>query len=74
VNIVEIACINHPIRFSMALRDMHNIDFSMVQTIGYVVIDNVEYPITAQVNGVMLTFACEKTVELQYFYGKDNYV
>lgn len=74
INVTEIACLDYPIRASMALNTMKNVDFSITQTIGYVVIDNIEYPITAQVVGVILTFTCEKTIELQYFCGKDNYV
>ena len=74
INVTEIACLEYPIRASMAIDVMKNIDFSTSQTIGYAVIDNVEYPITAQVVGVVLTFNCEKTIELQYFCGKDNYV
>lgn len=74
INVVEIASVAYPVKLSVALGEMKNIDFSTKQTIGYVVIDNVEYPITVQVNGLVLTFICEKTIELQYFCGKDNYV
>lgn len=52
---------------------MIDIDFSTEQTVGVVVIDGVEYPITAKIDGVLLTLNCEKTIALQIFYGKDNY-
>lgn len=74
INITEIASLNYPIRLSVALDEMQNVDFSTVQTIGYVIVDNVEYPITAQVNGTNLIFSCEKSIELQIFYAKDLYV
>lgn len=74
VNIVEIASLDYPVRLSVAVNEMQNLDFSIAQTIGYITIDNVDYPITAQVNDAVLTFACEKTIELQYFCGKDNYI
>ena len=74
INVVEIASVSYPIKLSIELRNMKDTDFLTVQTIGYALIDNVEYPITAQVNGDILTFACEKTIKLQYFCGKDNYV
>lgn len=74
INVIEIASLDYPIRISTELNDMRNLDFSIAQIIGYVTVDNVEYPITAQINGVILTLSCEKTVTLQSFYGKDNYV
>lgn len=74
VNVVEIASLTYPIRLSVELGVMRDIDFSTPQTIGYVMVDNVEYPIIVQVDGVVLTFTCEKTIELQAFYGKDLYV
>lgn len=74
INVIEISSLDYPIKMSVALPDMHALDFSIVQTIGHVIVDNIEYPITAQVNGVILKLACEKTVALQVFYGKDNYI
>lgn len=74
INVIEIASLDYPVRISTELNDMRNLDFSTAQIIGYVIVDNVEYPITAQINGVILTLSCEKTVTLQSFYGKDNYV
>lgn len=74
INIIEIACIDYPIQLSIALIDMKNIDFSTEQTIGSVIINGANYPITAKVEYNMLTIACSETVWLQVFYGKDNYV
>jgi hypothetical protein len=74
INIIEIASLDYPVKISMALNEMEHLDFSVPQTIGCAIIDGVEYPITAQVNGVILTLACEKTIKLEAFYGKDNYV
>jgi hypothetical protein len=53
---------------------MQDIDFTTEQTIAIVVIDNVEYPITMKIEGYALVSNCEKTVSLDFFYGKDNYV
>lgn len=74
INIIKISCLDYPVKSSMGLNVMGGTDFSSIQTIGYVIIDDIEYPITAQVNGDILTLFCEKTIELQYFYGKDLYV
>lgn len=73
MNIIEIASLDYPIKSMIAFKDMFNTDFSTEQTIGAVVIDNVEYPITIKIEEPFLTFNCEKTVTLQTFYGKDNY-
>lgn len=74
INVIEIASLDYPVKIAVALSNMQHLDFSTVQTIGCVVIDGVEYPITAQVDGVILTLSCEKTITLQSFYGKDNYI
>lgn len=73
INVIEIASLEYPIRSSYALNDMKDIDFSTEQTIGFVTIDGVEYPITAKVEGVLITLGCEKTIALEIFYGRDRY-
>ena len=73
INIIEIASLEYPIRSSYALNDMKDIDFSTEQTIGFATIDGVEYPITAKVEGVLITLGCEKTIALEIFYGRDRY-
>lgn len=74
INVVEIASTTHPIKTKTPLNELRNVDFSTPQIIGSVVIETNEYPITAVVDGMFLTFSCDKTVTLQIFYGKDNYV
>lgn len=73
VNIIEIASIESPLRISISLNNMKDTDFSISQTIGYIFINNIEYPITALVSNDMLTISCEQSISLQVFYGKDNY-
>ena len=74
INIVQITSPEYPIKNLISLIRMKDIDFTAEQTIAVVVVDNIEYPITVSVDGYLLTFNCEKTVTLNYFYGKDNYV
>lgn len=74
INVIEIASLDCPIKNLIALNNMRNVDFSVEQTIGIAVIDGVEYPITVKCNGNIMTLNCEKTITLQSFYGKDNYV
>lgn len=73
INVIEISSIEYPVKLSTALNNMYGLDFTKGQIIGYVVIDGTEYPVTASVNGVILTLTCEKTITLEAFYGKDNY-
>ena len=74
INVIEIASTTCPIRTSLVLSEMKNTDFSLPQIIGNAVVDGVEYPITTTISQGILTLSCEKSVTLQVFYGKDNYV
>lgn len=74
INVIEIACLTNPIQHTIALSNMKNVNFSSLQTVGSVIVDNVNYPINVQVISNKLTISCEKSLSLQVFYGKDNYV
>ena len=74
INVIEVASLDYPIKNFIALNKMESTDFSTEQTIGIVLVDNVEYPITVSIDGYFLTLNCEKTITLQVFLGKDNYV
>lgn len=74
INVIEIASTQHPIKHYMTLTTMSEQDFSVPQTIGAVVISDVEYPITVQVTSNILNISCDQTVALQIFYAKDRYV
>lgn len=74
INVIEIASIDYPIQLSMPLSDMKNSDFTIPQTIGNIIIDSATYPISVQAANNILTISCDKTVTLQLFYGKDNYI
>lgn len=73
INVVEITGLDYPVKSTIALSNMKNIDFTKEQTIAIAVVDNVEYPITIKIDGYILTFNCEKTIRLSFFYGRDNY-
>lgn len=73
INVIEIASTTYPIKSVFVLNDMANVDFSSEQTVGFALIDGVEYPITAKVEGALLTFGCEKSITLEVFYGRDRY-
>lgn len=74
INVIEITSTAYPIKSEIPLSEMKNIDFSVSQLIASVVIDAVEYPITTTIDDGMLILYCDKSVTLQVFYGKDNYV
>ena len=73
INTIEIASLDYPIKHSIALSDMVDVDFSVEQNIGTVIIGNVEYPITMTIENSILVLNCEKTITLQVFLGRDNY-
>lgn len=74
INVVEIASTIYPVKTIIPLSEMKNTDFSTPQVIGSIIVDNVEYSVTAMIEDIFLTFICDKTVTLQIFFGKDNYV
>lgn len=74
INVVEVASLDYPIQLSIALSNMCDVDFSTSQAIGNVIVNGTTYPLTASVSNGKLTIACGKTIKLQVFYGKDNYV
>ena len=74
INVIEITSVDYPVKSSIALYDMKNVDFTIEQNIGSVTVDGVEYPITVNINNSILTLNCEKTIMLQVFMGRDNYI
>ena len=74
INVIEIASVNYPIKTSIDFNNMRNIDFTVEQTVGVAIIDNMEYPIIASIKNSIFTLSCEKTITLEIFFGKDNYV
>lgn len=74
INIVEIASLNYPVQLSIELTTMKNLDFSVSQSIGNIIIDGTTYPVTVSVIDNKIKLSCDKTIKLQIFYGRDNYV
>lgn len=74
INVIEISSLDYPIKHMIKLTDMRNINLSTPQQIALVIIDNVEYALTARVSSNIFTVTCDKNINLEIFYGKDNYV
>ena len=74
VNIIEITSTEYPVRHVIALGDMKDIDFNTSQSVANVIINSLECPITASVTDGTLMLQCEQTINVEVFFGKDNYV
>lgn len=74
INVIEIGCVSHPFQTSLDFDDIISLDFSTKQVMGNVLIDNVQYPITVSTEDNQLQIICAKNIDVQVFYGKDEYV
>lgn len=73
INTVQIGSLDYSVRMVVGMNSMSALDFSTEINVAEVTIDNVVYPITVSVQNGMLTFACDKTINIQIFYGRDEY-
>ena len=74
INIIEISSTVYPIVMNDTLFNINHLDFSVLQTIGAVIVDGVNYPLSAVVENNILTIVCDKSISLEVFCGKDNYI
>ena len=74
INTIQIGSVNYPVRMLVPLADMAYLDFSENQEIAEIVIDGTAYPMTVSVQDMEFLITCEKTIEIQLFIGKDEYV
>lgn len=74
INVIEVSSLGYPIKLTIALSDMKNVDFTVAQVIANIVIDGATYDVIAQAANNSFTLSCDKTIDLEVFYGKDNYV
>ena len=74
LNVLSITSHTHPVQMNDRLFDLLEKDFTVEQEIGTAVVEGVSYPIKAIVSSNILQFICDKTINLQFFCGKDNYI
>lgn len=74
INVIAVTSMQYPVKSTFEFGEMKNTDFSVAQKIGVVSINNVEYDILVSVISNMLSITCNQNVDLQIFFGKDNYV
>lgn len=74
INVILVSSVDNPIRLVMTIDNIRNQNFMTPVEIGSAFIDNAYYPIFVSVDDNFISMTCEKTILLQVFYGKDNYV
>lgn len=74
INIVHISSLNYPVYSTVKLGDMKNLDFSISQTIGNLVSENSQSPVSVLVQNNEIFISCDVDTTFEIFFGKDNYV
>lgn len=74
INIIRVASSDYPIQMVIPLGNILNTDFSTIQTVANITINETIHPITIKVSSKMLTVGCNQNIKLELFYGKDEYV
>ncbi len=74
INTIQIGCTDYPVRMIVPMNSMIVHDFTIPQTMAEVTIDGVVYPMIVSVQDGEFLISCEKTINLQLFMGKDEYV
>lgn len=73
INVVQVGSIDYAIKTVISMYDTYFLDFTTSQKIAEVTIDGVVYPISVSVQNGKLTVFCDQTINIQLFFGKDNY-
>ena len=74
INAIQVASVAYPIQQTMTFDIVRGVDFATEQVIGYIIKDGVNHPINIQINNNILMLTCDLTIDIQLFFGKDNYV
>ena len=72
INTVQIGSVDYPVRMTVSMNDSHSCDFSTPQEVAEVIVDGIAYPITVSVQDGEFLVACNKTINIQLFIGKDE--
>lgn len=74
INTIQIGSVNYPVKMLVSMNETHSYDFSVPQRVAEVVVDGVTYPMTVSVKNGEFLVTCEKTISIQFFIGKDEYI
>lgn len=73
INIIEIGSTQYPIKLSLELLSMKDVDFLGEHKVGTVVVNGNEHDLIVSVESNIMKIKCDETIRLEIFYGKDNY-
>lgn len=74
INVIQIGSTEYPVKMTIPFQNMKNHDFTIEQKMAEITIDGVVYPMIVSVQNGEFIIACDKTVEIQLFIGKDEYI
>lgn len=74
INTIQICSVDYPVRMTVSMNETHSYNFSTPQEIAEVVIDGTTYPMTVSVQNGEFLVTCDKTISIQLFMGKDEYI
>lgn len=75
INVIHLSSVTYPMQDIIKLdNNMSNLDFSTEQVVSNIIVDGELYPVKVISTDNEINILCDKTVTLQVFYGKDNYV
>lgn len=74
INTIQIGSMDYPVKMTVSINDSHSCDFSTPQGVAEVVIDGITYPMVVSVQNGEFLVTCEKTIDIQLFMGKDEYI
>lgn len=74
INVISISSVDYQLQSLLELRNMKTTDFSVTQNVSSVSVDGESYNISVTINDGFITLNCDKSIYLDVFYGKDNYV
>lgn len=73
INVIELSSLDYPIKLTSELVSHKNIDFSTDKVVAKVTVSGTDYDLVVNAKSNNLTVKCNKSLNLQAFYGKDNY-
>jgi hypothetical protein len=74
INTIQIGCTDYPVKTLIPVSETYSCDFSTPQEVAEVVVDGVPYPMTVSLQNGEFLVSCDKTIKIELFIGKDEYI
>ena len=74
INTVQICSTDYPVRMTTSITIARSYDFTTPQQVAEVIIDGEVYPMLVSVQDGEFLVTCEKTINIEFFIGKDEYI